>query len=294
MGCCSVRLPIAIGTATSTSPTSMPISAYIDRRLREDGKQIPQRRVDGDGDLRLAKRTTHSPEVVDADTEPRKTIPPAVESVPAANRSTPSRWRGWSRRRRALVAVATAAILIAAAIGAIVVLRPSSGSGGHPSPGHGACTATGPWRLRVDGTDSSYGCTVTLTDTASGTSFRLAHSIYHVAIYQVRQAGTFRRQSSDVHCLVTPFAIAGNAVLPFLWEDDGDTDLFAAPANGLTVQIMENRGGNCTLRLYDANGQALGRAAWSPGDGAVTLHGSGSPKVYLNDDYCIIRVAAQT
>jgi hypothetical protein len=30
--------------------------AYVDRRLREAGKQIPQRRVDGDGDVRLAKR----------------------------------------------------------------------------------------------------------------------------------------------------------------------------------------------------------------------------------------------
>jgi hypothetical protein len=30
--------------------------AYVDRQLREAGKQIPQRRVDGDGDLRLAKR----------------------------------------------------------------------------------------------------------------------------------------------------------------------------------------------------------------------------------------------
>ena len=30
--------------------------AHVDRRLREAGKQIPQRRVDGDGDVRLAKR----------------------------------------------------------------------------------------------------------------------------------------------------------------------------------------------------------------------------------------------
>jgi uncharacterized caspase-like protein len=30
--------------------------AYVDRRLRETGKQIPQRRVDGDGDVPLAKR----------------------------------------------------------------------------------------------------------------------------------------------------------------------------------------------------------------------------------------------
>ncbi|HEY7045746.1 MAG TPA: caspase family protein, partial [Jatrophihabitantaceae bacterium] len=32
------------------------IYAYVDHRLRDEGKQIPARRVDGDGDLRLAKR----------------------------------------------------------------------------------------------------------------------------------------------------------------------------------------------------------------------------------------------
>src|SRR6266496_1266536 len=35
--------------------------AYVDRRLREAGKQIPQRRVDGDGDVRLAKRPQPAP-----------------------------------------------------------------------------------------------------------------------------------------------------------------------------------------------------------------------------------------
>jgi hypothetical protein len=35
--------------------------AYVDRRLREAGKQIPQRRVDGDGELPLAKRPQAAP-----------------------------------------------------------------------------------------------------------------------------------------------------------------------------------------------------------------------------------------
>ena len=39
--------------------------AYVDRRLREAGKQIPQRRVDGDGDVRLAKRPQPAPAEVD-------------------------------------------------------------------------------------------------------------------------------------------------------------------------------------------------------------------------------------
>jgi len=30
--------------------------AYVNRQLRTEGKQIPQRKVDGDGDLRVARR----------------------------------------------------------------------------------------------------------------------------------------------------------------------------------------------------------------------------------------------
>jgi hypothetical protein len=93
---------------------------------------------------------------------------------------------------------------------------------------------------------------------------------------------------------VTPFAGAGNAVLPFIQEEDGDTDLFAAPPNDLTVRIRDNRGGSCTLRLFDPDGRELDLAQWSPGQGAVTLHAHGSPKVYLKDDDCAIEVAAQT
>src|SRR5262249_33140293 len=37
--------------------------AYVDRRLRGTGKQIPQRHVHGDGDVRLAKRPQPAPKV---------------------------------------------------------------------------------------------------------------------------------------------------------------------------------------------------------------------------------------
>jgi hypothetical protein len=50
--------------------------AYVDRRLREAGKQIPQRRVVGDGDVRLAKR------------EPVPGRPAEIEPVPAAAGAT--------------------------------------------------------------------------------------------------------------------------------------------------------------------------------------------------------------
>ncbi len=269
------------------------IYAYVDRRLREDGKQIPQRRVDGDGDLRLAKRTTNSPDVTHAGTEPRKTVRTVEDSVLAVGRSTPSRWRGWSRQRRALVGATAATILVAGAIAATALLRSSTGSGGHATPGHGAYTATAPWRLRVDGTDYGGGCTVMLTDAASGTSVQLAENIYHVAKYQVPRAGAFRWQSSNVHCFVTPFPGTGNAVLPFTQLNDGDTDMFAAPPNGLTVQVLDNKGGECTLRLFDASGQEIAQAEWKPGNDPVSLETGGSPKVYLADDDCVIRLTAK-
>jgi hypothetical protein len=267
------------------------IYAYVDRRLREDGKQIPQRRVNGDGDLRLAKRTTRSPDLPAAAREPRKTIQTADESVHTVDRSTPSRRPGWSRRRRVLVAASTAAVLIAAAIVAIVLLWPSSGSGAHATPGHGAYTATAPWRIRVDA--DGYGCTVTLTDATSGTVIRKAENIYDVAKFQIPQAGAFRWHSTDDRCLVTPLAGTGNAVVPFSDTEGGDTNMFAVPPKGLTVSIIENNDSNCTLRLFNPKGEELAVAPWKPGMGTVTLDANGSPKAYIFDDGCAIRVLAQ-
>ena len=52
--------------------------AYVDRRLRETGKQIPQRRVDGDGDLPLAKRPVPAPAQTTATAQP----PPMLDVSP--------------------------------------------------------------------------------------------------------------------------------------------------------------------------------------------------------------------
>jgi outer membrane protein assembly factor BamB len=53
--------------------------AYVDRRLREGGKQIPQRRVDGDGDLRLARRPQPAP----AEVTPTGEATPVLEVSPS-------------------------------------------------------------------------------------------------------------------------------------------------------------------------------------------------------------------
>ena len=57
--------------------------AYVDRRLREAGKQIPQRRVDGDGDLPLAKRSQPVP------AQTAGAIPPTRQAAAAVRPGEP-------------------------------------------------------------------------------------------------------------------------------------------------------------------------------------------------------------
>jgi hypothetical protein len=281
--------------------------SYVDRRLREENKQIPQRRVDGDGDLRLAKRPPRAPAVLAASepiasaatvataggARPRSTVPVAA----AAGTAPPSTGSRWTRRRTVIAALA-GAVVVAGAVVATVMLSSGGGSGGgsggHASPGHGSYTASGPWRIRIDGTAYGSGCTVTLRD-ASGTQFDLPGSnIYEIARYQVPQAGAFTWTTTDRSCLVTPLPGMGKATLPFTQEENGHTDVFAAPPNGVSVHIVDNKDSNCTLRLFNANGQELDYVPWERGDGDLTLETLGAASVYVFDDNCVIRLSAHT
>ena len=74
--------------------------AYVDRQLREAGKQIPQRRVSGDGDVRLAKRLRPAPGV----TAPAQPPPvPAGGSPPGSTLTSDgaATWRCKCRTSRA-------------------------------------------------------------------------------------------------------------------------------------------------------------------------------------------------
>jgi hypothetical protein len=283
--------------------------AYVDRSLREDGKQIPQRRVDGDGDLRLARRppvgTTAgsdrpaAPRTADdgdnSDRVPPPTVADAALPVQVPPASPANRPRSWTRRRIAIIAAIVASVIAAGIVAALLV--PSSNSGGGPvTTGSESYTATAPWRIRIDGTAYGSGCSLTLKDTTSGETIPVPGNVYEVAQSQIHQTGSFQWQSSDRQCLITPFAGSGTAVLPFTEELYGDTDAFTAPARGVDVQVKDNRGGgNCTLRLYDAtNGQELDVAKWSTGMGAVTLNPHDRTSVYIFDDNCVIAVSAHT
>jgi len=219
-----------------------------------------------------------------------------VESLARSLRGEPAVPPGhgrWWPRRRVLIAAA-AGLLVSAGVGAALLLLPSGGSGGQSSPSEGSYTAAKPWRLRIDGTDYGLGCTVTLTAGDSGTPIQVAEDVYGITRVQISQTGSFRWQSTDRRCLITPLADTGSAVLPFTHEEDGDTDAFAAPATGVTVQVKDYKGGSkCVFRLFDAaNGQALDIATATPGTDTVTLNPEGRSKVYLYDDSCVVRVSA--
>jgi hypothetical protein len=296
------------------------IYAYVDHRLRDEGKQIPARRVDGDGDLRLAKRPP--PAAVQPAPEPdtnadgsRAAVQPApepdttadgspaaavaVEPVPAVATGAPggvsppsgsATSGGFWRRRRVLVAILAGVVVVAGGVAAALLLP--GGVGDNSTPDGATYTATGPWRLRVDGTGYGNGCTVTLTNETTGEPVPVPDELYTVARFQIPSAGTFRWRSNDNRCLVTPLAGSGTATLPLLQEDNGDTDAIKAPGK-LAIHIQDARGGNCKIQLSDAsNGQALDSKQWETGDGDFTLNPYDRKYVYVSDDNCAIRVSA--
>jgi Caspase domain len=297
--------------------------AYVDRRLREAGKQIPQRRVDGDGDLPLAKRPPPAPEATapaqpppvhaaattgpgQSPEQPAGGSPPGSTvagngATPQGTTSAPAPPPGRARRKVLLAAAATAAAI---AVGVIVALvaqpgGPGGNSGnGNPANDSHAYTASAPWRLKIEDhiESNDNGCSFTLTDAGSGGQIKQAGSIYVSSMFQINQTGSFRWQVNDPGCPVTALPGSGTLKLPFAWNQSGagDTDAFAAPAK-VAVQVTDFRGSQCTFTLTDpTDGRPLDYKTATRGtNDTVTLDPRGSKTVYLSTDSpCVSQVSA--
>jgi len=288
--------------------------AYVDRRLRDAGKQIPQRRVNGDGDLRLAKRPYRAqvesaavpgvpgsgaggspPDSAQVDEEARVDKGATTSGVGRARHTA---------RRRVLLAAASAVALVAAA-GAIaaLVLSYDGGAGSPSSAGANTYSTDSPWRLLLEDRirPNDNGCTITLTDVNSGASISLpaaaasfATSLYGNKSFQIHQSGSFRWQTNDPGCLVTPLAGPGATTLPFIVDQTGDSDAFVPPPR-VAVQVKDYMGNQkCQFKLYDAvDGQTLDYATATPGTDTVLLDSAGRQRVYVGYEYsCAYQVSA--
>ncbi len=238
--------------------------AYVDRRLREAGKQIPQRRVDADGDVPLARRAQLVP------VQPAAIIPPAGHTAtitgPGQTKGQPASGAplapaaaghdaggppaatppaaaplaagtapdaggpqpGWTQRK--VLLVTAAAVMIAGGVIATLVLL-LGGSGGtapQASPGFyiskNSFTATAPWRLKIDASGYGGGCILTLIDTHSGNRDRLADSLYATSTFQIPDTGKFRWGVNDPRCNVVPLLGTGTETLPFAIEASGPNE----------------------------------------------------------------------
>jgi hypothetical protein len=285
--------------------------AYVDQRLREAGKQIPQRRVDGDGDLPLAKRP--QPAFVPPVPPPAGGPPPGSAKggngagteggTPAGAGPPPAS----QRRPNLLVGAAAGAVLAGGAIAALVLLtggsNGNSGGGQNSSAGTGTgtgtFTASGPWRLNLkdDIQAGDSGCTITLTETHSGQPVALLgsqDSMYGTWMFQIFESGHFRWRVNDIGCLVAPQRGPGKLTGAFARDAGlgGDTDAFA-PGHRVAVHVQDYNGGSsCELTLRNpADGQALAFGTATKGSkDTVMLDALGKPKAYLQANGCGIVV----
>jgi Caspase domain len=282
--------------------------AYVNQRLREAGKQIPQQRISGDGDVRLARASPTAPVTPDASPAagagavPRSLPEPSprdTAEAPADSAPVPTGPPGTGGRRKVLLAAGAAVVIATGSATAAVLL--TGGSGGH-SPGSAAAgshAASGPWRLKIQdvSSGSDLGCSVTLTDAQSGQTVLSLSDLYSKNIsYQISQAGSFRWQVSNPHnCIVTPLDGPGDATLPLTWLQGGDTDAFATSSARVTVKVTDYRGSpSCEITLRDpANGLPIDSKTTTPGqqNDTVTLDAGGRSAAYLSDLTCNVRVA---
>jgi hypothetical protein len=287
--------------------------AYVDRRLREAGKQIPQRRVDGDGDLPLAKRPGRPVAKATAVAQPPSMSavvgPPAsvvgddgagIRDGAAEKAAIPA--PGTPRRRRArpkiqFAAAAAVAAIAGGSIAAFLLLSGGSGTNSHATLNFhtsGKTVTTGaPWRLKFEDDGYGNGCSITVTDAHSGAQILRADSLYMNSVFQIHQTGSFRWHVNDPRCNAVALPGSGTATLSFTVTHGGDSDAFAAPAK-VAARVKDYRGSSyCRFALYDpTDGQQLDFADAAPEHDTVMLDPAGRKTVYVDTDNCAVQVSA--
>ncbi|UQX86971.1 caspase family protein [Jatrophihabitans telluris] len=265
--------------------------AYIDRRLRAEGKQIPQRKVAGDGDIALAKRQG----APTADPPPG----PPVRSDPATGRARSAGRDRWIGRRTTLAGVSVLAA--AGLLTTIVLLQGTSGSGGH---GHVGTTpnivdrqysAASPWRLKIQdaaSVDGDPGCAVAIRS-ASGTTIQLAAGIYDPATFQVAQTGALTLLKNESGCQLAPLAGPGSLPLPATVANSrGDTDAFAVTGM-ITVTASALTGSTCPVTLRNAaDGTVLNFERLTAATQAHQLSTGAARAAYVQHSGCAVLIAA--
>jgi hypothetical protein len=284
--------------------------AYVDRRLRDTGKQIPQQRVQGDGDLPLARRPQSALARVDAPASadwggavPALPQPKAGEGDGPPGPREPRHggpWRGGSAARRPALLIAAAVVAaVGGTIAGVLLTQAKGNSPGGSSPTVSAAfTYTAPWQLKVSGehTTAHDGCSVSVIDAGSGTEVKhLADNVYGTETYQVSKTGTFRWQVNDATCLVATSAGSGSATLPLVVPPSrGDTAAFPVSSK-VSVKVTDWGGSpTCDLGLWDpASGVLLDFGTADQAKGDTVLLDPGSHKsAYLAIDGCGVHVSA--
>ena len=274
------------------------VYAYVDRRLRQEGRQIPQRRVDGDGDVALARRPggLGSPPLP---LRPEDAARPPVPGPPTADPSGPV--RPWQRPARVLGVVAVALCLTGLAVVLLKLAGPGPAASAGPDPLAGTITQASPWRIQLD-EDPNHpitpdpGCSVTVMD-PQGNRQTVLSAVYAPAAAQVHQTGTIHWSVNQPNCLVAALRGPGALTLPAsVTPTIGDTDAFTAPKRVAVTAMFGYTGERCTIKLMNVtDGVLIDYRDVHEGTGAeqsVVLDPGSATLVYLHPDGCGVRIAA--
>lgn len=261
------------------------VYTYVDRRLRDEGKQIPQRRVQGDGDLPLARRSA------------------AITPAEALARATPDGEHLAHRSRRNNIVGISAAVVVLAGVAIFALNRAGAGhGGGAPSatghPRSAPYTSIGPFRLIVfDSASDPFGggCEVTLTDLATRETTSVISGVYETpATAQVALTGRLRWTVNDSRCAVNILRGPGSLSLPkTLSPSVGDSDAFTAPRH-VRILVTDFHGDQqCNLQLVDpTTGTPTDRKSATKAQREVLLEPFGARTVYLEQHGCGVHISA--